>query len=345
MQIAFLCEFGGAHGWGHLIRCTAMAQAASSLGWRTILVADGPCERMPQEAEEAFDSFEFVGSFDSLPESVLNSDVLFADFMYRENEFYHSIQRSFIGKGELGKVFVATDDMQKRRMDAVDIVVNPEIGLNETAYEPKKYQLLGEKYCYLRRGFSKTKKRLIELDLDKPVPIFVMIGGTDPWNLSAPVLRELAASSRYSFSPTLLSGEKTDQLGNLKECFALFPHFRWVTSISSNEMAELMSSCALGVTACGSSVFEMAALNIPFVGLSIVDNQTATARKIETNWKLPILHLEDRKEGQPIGVVSAVESLLEDSSRFSLPYSSVDTSGCNRIMDVVRDCLADKVQT
>ena len=51
MKMAFLCSFGGTKGWGHLSRCTALAQEAQSRGWTTILVADGDLSIVFDEAQ------------------------------------------------------------------------------------------------------------------------------------------------------------------------------------------------------------------------------------------------------------------------------------------------------
>lgn len=336
--IAFLCEFGGKHGWGHLIRCSALAQAASKFEWKSILAANGPKEAMPKEVFESFDEHSFIQDFDSLPKAALKSDVLFVDFMYWPDEGYERMRKVFNPESKENLLLVATDDMQKRSLASVDVVINSEVGLREAQYK-SRIQLLGEKYCYLRSGFSSVEPHRSRLNLDKPISVFIMIGGTDPWNLSVPVLRELESLDMYSFSPVLLSGEQLSNLVEVKACLERFTNARWLNSLSSSEMARCIASCDVAIVACGSSVFELAALNVPFVGLSIVDNQTATAKKISEHWKLPILHIEERKSGQSLGIAQALESLLKNKTQYSNPYSKVDTGGCIRIMKTLGGLL------
>lgn len=324
--IALLCVFGGSKGWGHLSRCVALAQEASRRGWVARLIADGDPSTIPDEAKNAF--ARIVGPCDwisSLPREALEADILYVDEMYQSDKSIRRIRNQFNPEEASSPLLVATDDMQRRNMGAVDIVVNSEIGLKSASYRPRMRSLLGERYCHLRRPFSLA--RSFKRREDGLITLFVMIGGTDPFGLTEKALNSL---DRKRFAPIVVSGESDDQLTKL---LGEFESSEWHRRISGEEVADCVARSHYGVIACGSSVYELAALSLPFVGLSIIDNQTALARKVGTHWRMPIINCEDDKN---IGseARNALGRLMDTYPIGNVRnYSKVDGLGCKRILD------------
>ena len=333
-KIVFLCEFGGPKGWGHLTRCVAMAQEAGGRGWCTALVGSGTLAGLPQEAKEAFGSA--VGDCDwitELPPEAVSATVVFVDEMYQHDESLHRIRRQFLGEQKTGKLIIGTDDMQRRRMDAVDIVVNSEIQLFESSYAPCVQSLLGEKYSMLRRPFSRVNRCP---SLSGKTSVFVMMGGTDPFGLN---LRAVESLDRDFCIPNVVVGESYRHRSELEGLLSEFGESTLSQALSGREVVECMGASNYGIIACGTSSLELGALQLPFVGLSIIDNQTATARKIAKNWRLPILHCEER-EVQAAEIREKFEELLADFPRDrSKRFGEVDGLGCSRIMDVCERVL------
>jgi hypothetical protein len=72
-------------------------------------------------------------------------------------------------------------------------------------------------------------------------------------------------------------------------------------------------------------------MELPFVGLSVVDNQTATGRKVESHWGMPVLFLE----GESSNSLDLKASLTQLWARQRNAYSEVDTAGACRVADAL----------
>ncbi len=313
-RIVFKCSFGGADGWGHVVRCSALANAFQSRGWETVLWTDGEFTSLPSDVASSFTGASEEGE--------IKAPVLFVDEMYTEQSAFDGYVAAWKLRNP-GSVIAGVDDMQRRSMAGFDLVVNSEIGLVEASYASSS-ALLGERFALLRSGFQKPAVLENYGDFDGLVPILVMIGGTDAFGYLPRVLQSLAQIDGQRFAPVVVGDISSESLRP-------FAASRVLQRIGASEMAAWMAFCRLGIIGCGSSLYEAAAMELPFVGLSIVDNQVATARKVEAHWGMPILHLETGGTRE-LELSSSLLTLLEQKK---VAYSKVDTLGASRVCDAL----------
>ncbi|MBK1880462.1 hypothetical protein [Pelagicoccus mobilis] len=313
-RVVFKCAFGGENGWGHVVRCSALAAAFKNNGWETCLWGGGDSDLLPSEVHSAFVRLDASGS--------TKADVLCIDEMYTEQSSFDELLarwRRLNGSG----VVLGIDDMQVRSMAGFDLVLNTEIALREASYRSLK-ALLGERYALLRSGFGAPENTAdLPQMWEGSVPVLVMIGGTDPFGFTERVLEGLAEMGSDRFLPIVVSSEPKAMVDTL----ARFRAYRVLSRLGSAEVAAWMGFCRIGVIACGSTLYEASGMGLPFVGLSVVDNQTATARKVRTEWGMPVLNCE-KGSLDPLALQSGVETVL---SRARRPYSEVDTKGAERV--------------
>lgn len=314
-RVVFKCSFGGANGWGHVVRCSALANEFLSRGWETCLWSDGDLKSLPREVAAAYVSSTEGGE--------VAGDLLFVDEMYTEQSVLEGYARVWRKRND-GAVVAGIDDMQRRSMKGFDLVLNSEIGLVEAGYE-SGIRLLGESFALLRAGFRKPKMLKQDESFDGTTPVLVMMGGTDAFGYLPRVLDALACIDSLKIAPVIVGAGG----GDLSNVLKRFTVSRVLNRIDSAELAAWMRFCRVGVIACGSSLYEAAAVELPFVGLSIVDNQTATARKVEANWGMPVLFLEGNCEFS----ISLSGSLLKLIDRPRVEYSEVDTKGASRVCE------------
>jgi len=301
-----------------VIRSSALAGVFKEHGWEPCLWGEGDANALPRDVRESFVRFDATGD--------LPADLLCIDEMYTSQSDLEKLISKWRARNPLGTV-VGMDDMQNRSMAGFDVVVNTEIGLSEATYEAGK-ALLGERYALLRRGFS-SPVRLERLPLvrEEQIPVLVMMGGTDPYGYTSRVLAVLAGLGADRFVPVVVGRESLELALALKP----FEEAACLSQLGASEIAAWMRFCRLGVIACGSSLYEAAAMELPFVGLSIVDNQTATARQVETLWGRAIHFCEDGRFDPKV-----LSRLIEDSlSSDTTAYSSVDTKGARRVFEVL----------
>lgn len=324
LRIVFRCSFGGEHGWGHIVRCSALACELRSRGWSTILWADRELSILPRDVASSFCEREWDQSSPA--------DVLLIDEMYTQQSVLEEIVRTWRLLNSSG-VVVGVDDMQRRCMSGFDLVLNTEIGLKSAGYS-SAVSLLGEQYALLRPGFQVPAKLADLGEFDGLIPVLVMVGGTDPFGCLPRVLDALARMDGFSVAPIVV-GPKGKDLSAELEAFVCA---RVLRGVGASELAAWMLFCRLGIIGCGTSLYEAAAMKLPFVGLSIVDNQTATARKVVESWGMPVLHLED-KHDVPLDFGSVLSALIVRGSEV---YSEVDTLGASRVADALEILCAER---
>ncbi|MEM9159475.1 MAG: hypothetical protein AAGB46_10535, partial [Verrucomicrobiota bacterium] len=138
-EIVFYCRFGGKLGWGHVIRCSALAEAAQDSGWNTKLYTRSDLSVLGEETRAAFNEFVDEGSV-ALEEVVESADVLFVDEMYWKDSDFERVAKVTRARG---CCLAATDDMQQRVLECVDLILNPEPGLRGRPYKSNGRQLVG----------------------------------------------------------------------------------------------------------------------------------------------------------------------------------------------------------
>ena len=223
-------------------------------------------------------------------------------------------------------------------MGSVDIVLNPEPGLSGDRYDARMRSLLGESYCLLRSGFSEGRDGKEDWEEGR-IPIFVMMGGSDAFGLSALTLRVLARLDPERIAPVLVCGEASRCSDEVESLLTEFDRSEKLVGLDSVGIAAWMRRCKLGVIGCGSSVFEMAALGVPFVGLQLVDNQERTARAIEQRWGIPIVEREeDRRMAERLGI--EVGRLIERlGSGWRPRFEGIDCWGARRVLEAIEGGL------
>lgn len=278
-------------------------------------------ESLPAEVAAAYSNFSRSGA--------ISGDLLFIDEMYTEQLALEACALAWRRRNP--KALVAgIDDMQRRSMQGFDLALNAEIGLAKARYESRQ-MLLGERFALLRVGFRTPAELEIDESFRGCIPVLLMVGGTDAFGYLPRVLDSLARVESVSLAPVVVGDGGAD----LSQALQRFSASKVLNRIGAAELAAWMRFCRAGVIGCGSSLYEAAAAELPFIGLSIVDNQTATARKVEGHWGMPILHLE----GQPDGPLELSRPLLELLVRPRSKYSDVDTKGaarvCERLIELV----------
>lgn len=171
-----------------------------------------------------------------------------------------------------GKVFLMDDLM--RDSYPVDGVINYNVFAEQDWYAlhyPDKLRWIGPAYVPLRPEFTDTTKA----DTNHSNQILITTGGGDQEHIGAKILYSLYCPD-YIFHVILgnFSGQDLEL-----EAFAARKE-NIILHHAVDHMAELMSKCMLGITAGGSTVYEMCAMKLPFLVFSYAENQEALAEYI-----------------------------------------------------------------
>ncbi len=329
-SLLVLCRFGGKHGWGHVTRCSALCDWGRTLGWKTELATSSDPIELASETQAAFDVVSRYPTMDL--ESILanrdNIDCVLIDEMYWDDSFY-SQARDLVGRVN-GARLVAIDDMNKRSLGSAHLVLNTEFGLRSADYDASA-TLLGERYALIRRGFSRPRTVAWPGELNC-IRVLVMIGGTDPLAVAESVLSCLLEREE-PIVPVVVSGDGVREK-SIMEQLNRFPHFEYRQRLPSQELAGWVAACDFGIIGCGTSVFEFAAMDTPFAGVVVADNQLRTATQLKERG-LPVVSAIDGGDIR-IGLHRVVDALAQ-SSRDGLPskLATVDLRGCERVLEAI----------
>lgn len=173
---------------------------------------------------------------------------------------------------------VLMDDVAGRSYP-VDCVINYNASADpkhySQMYQGEKVRLLiGSTYIPVRRQFRNRNYQI----RDEVQSVLITTGGGDSDNITGQILERLYNKSMLfylvigRFNPHFqeLKGLE-ERCGNVRVCYDV------------KDMAKLMEKCDIAVTAGGSTVYELAAVGVPFICFSYAENQETLTDYIREN--------------------------------------------------------------
>lgn len=155
----------------------------------------------------------------------------------------------------------------------VSVVVNYNIYAFDIPYEEiyrgtKTKLLLGPQYAPLREEFQNIDP-CVRNTVQR---ILITVGGSDIYNIAGKILHRITTDERFSgIEFHVVAGRLNPYIVELQEIAEVNPLIHIHQNVT--EMAKLMLSCDLAVTAGGSTMYELCACGVPSVCFSLADNQ------------------------------------------------------------------------
>lgn len=230
---------------------------------------------------------------------------------------------------------VCLDDVPGRRV-ACDVLLNQNLGVTAEEYEPLiphgTTLLLGPRYALLRPEVKEHAGSYRQSA--KPRRVLVTLGGADPADHTARVLKELAGTPDLELDVVLGAlyphADPKDRLAGIA------PE-RVRVHRGPDGLLELARQADLAVTAGGSTVWELACLGIPMVVIGTAANQKAVLRGLKAEQAALVVGWIESMESGTIG--RAVQSLLAAPSRLEelskAAIRLVDGKGVERVVEVI----------
>ncbi|MCM1063927.1 MAG: UDP-2,4-diacetamido-2,4,6-trideoxy-beta-L-altropyranose hydrolase [Eubacterium sp.] len=334
-------------GAGHLMRCLTVAdELQKHMDSRGILFvcADGrSAELARSRGYEAFvldsDPREMeaeLSAWPGIPVRDKETDVIIDSYFVTER-YLRKIR-------EYGRVTLL-DDMGEERFP-VDRIVNYNVFADRERYE-SLYQgsgtelILGSAYVPVRPQFRERAYKVRERVED----ILITAGGGDVDNIAGKILERVRKEAQ-----TAMAGGNgiTHEMLNYHLVIGGFnPHFEEMKALERqqpdvhiyhnvHDMAELMCCCDLAVTAGGSTVYELAALGVPFICFSYAENQenmTEYLRREEIGFSAGAYHRDP--EAVLERIAEQAGTLMKDRKKrngcYLMERRMVDGAGAERL--------------
>ena len=174
--------------------------------------------------------------------------------------------------------------------------------------------------------------------------ILITTGGTDPYNITGKVLKELLSEDLYKeFIFKVIVGGMNTNIEQLQE-LAKDERVRLLYNVSN--MGELMKSSQYAISAGGTTLFELCACKVPTVCFSFAENQRAFTE--EMGKRKVMLYAGDAREDADIEkvIVENVSAFVLDD-KLNEEYVSrmmqlVDGKGTERIAEFFEKIACDK---
>lgn len=330
-------------GAGHLMRCMTIAQELAELWGRDnirFLCADSGSGAVAEEAgfrtdvldtdyrdmEAELPAWERV--FEDSAGGLTGTDNLILV------DSYHVTDKYLRALGRFG-VTVLLDDLGERPWP-VDCVINYNAPADLEQYRALYHGtgtrlLIGGQYVPLRRQFRDRHYLVREV----PKTALITTGGGDVENIGGRILKRLYREDMEFY---LVTGRFNP---HLKELRALEKSLKNVhVRHDVKDMAGLMEQCDIAVTAGGTTVYELAAVGVPFLCFSCAENQEALEAYIG---KAEIAGAAGAWHRDPEGTLERMAGLFEElventntrKAFHQREKSMIDGGGAARLADLL----------
>ncbi|MGO5072732.1 UDP-2,4-diacetamido-2,4,6-trideoxy-beta-L-altropyranose hydrolase [Clostridium sporogenes] len=274
MKIAIRADGGSQIGMGHIMRTLVLAkELAKTNDVFYICKVDVP---LSSKYKSGMDKVKAEGfNVVTINENnIINDlkniavDCLITD-SYDVNEEYFNLTKGMF------EITGYIDDMNLHYFN-VDFIINQNIGAEEYSYKANKDTrlFLGTNYTMLREEFRKNPNKNIKKEVQN---FMITVGGADPngiTNIICNYVKDLEFKFHVIIGPSFKEEniKKLIYLKNLKDNINLY--------FNAN-MIEIMNKCDIAISACGSTLYELSACQVPTLGLIIADNQQKIAYKMD----------------------------------------------------------------
>lgn len=267
-KAAIIADYGKDTGMGHLVRCGSLVKELKE-DFSVVFAAvnDEHFPFVKEFAEKAgagavaVDELLYVGGY-------VKADLIIIDNPKTTAKLLTDIKNDY-------EVCAVIDDNHILPFYDVDFVINQNIGAENRTYHARKDTelLLGLEYLMLRDIFADAKPIDISADVKN---IVVTMGGSDYKNTTQKALELLSGYGEYVIhvvvGPAFQNKRQLESFA--KSAANVILHYDPL-------MPEVFSKCQAAVSACGSTVYELAAMGVPTVGIITAENQQSASIEME----------------------------------------------------------------
>ncbi|MEW6428680.1 MAG: UDP-2,4-diacetamido-2,4,6-trideoxy-beta-L-altropyranose hydrolase [Thermodesulfobacteriota bacterium] len=279
-QLLIRADADGRIGTGHVMRCLALAQAWRRLSGGPVVFA-GRIESAPLRQRLRDEGFSLC----SLP--VPASPEAEAAFLaerfsdpvggWLALDGYHFDAAWQLALRAAGLRLLVIDDAVRLPLYHADCLLNPGIHAETLRYpcEGEPLQLLGCNYALLREEFTARMEEALPVT-GRVRNLLLTMGGADPGDCTKDILLALAKTGRKDLRVRAVLGGANPHRPALA---GLLPELPFPCELleASRDMAGLMRHADAAISAAGTTVYELAAMGVPFLSVVIAANQRHNA--------------------------------------------------------------------
>ena len=261
MKVCILTEAGKNIGFGHITRCIGVYQAFEETGTLPEFVVSGDETIRHLLKEKNCKVFDWLNNRQLLFEILNNADIVFIDSYLADYDLYEKISN-------LVKTVVYFDDDIRIEYPR-GIILNGAVSAEGMPYHKRGdiTYLLGTRYTPLRKEFWDVPAKPIRNNLEA---IMITFGGADIHNLTPKVLILLADNHPELLKKVIIA----KGFGNITEIEKLKDNNTELIYLpNASEMKNIMLDADIAISACGQTLYELARIGVPTIGICAAENQ------------------------------------------------------------------------
>lgn len=240
---------------------------------------------------------------------------------------------------KVSKKLMVIDDLADRVHDC-DYLLDQTFLREKEDYEIFSHDkctfMLGTNYALLRDEFSVSSEHIIqqrESDIERGISsILIMMGGTDPKDLTSKVLDALLIDE-FCWKITIVLGKTAPHFENVSKYCNSDSRLTLLTDVSN--VAELMLSHQLCIGAPGSTSWERCALGLPSIVIPFADNQLLLAQNTSSQGLSTLCDIESISDS----LNSKVRDLCDPDLYMDMVHrclKACDGMGTSRVYSIIR---------
>jgi len=322
MKIFIITEGGKDIGFGHITRCLSLYQAFEEKGIKPkfIVNADNSIEGILINVN--YEKFNWFKERNKIFKIIENADIVIIDSYLADISFYKKLS-------ELVKLAIYIDD--NKRLDYPrGIVLNGNIHAEKLNYPKKEgiIYLLGTKYTPLRKEFWEVPEKKIK---EKIESIMVTFGGDDAKNMT-PKIMNLLNKEYPALKKNIIIGKAFHNIEEINK--EVDENTNLIYYSNAGKIKEIMLESDIAISAGGQTLYELARIGVPAIGVYIAENQMGNIKEWE---RMRFLEYAGwNKENNFIKKIKNLLKYLEDikvrKNKSKIGRKFVDGKGAKRIV-------------
>lgn len=340
-DVAIIADGNSEIGMGHIMRCSAIADALQSIGFSSLFITSDE-EAEAQIAELGYDSECLHSDYRLLAEQdegiidCLKSKCVsfaFFDSYYSSNSLFEAVSR---------EVPVGCFGYGKKYFQGMQLIVPYGISSDrqwyDSSFDAEKTQVLfGSQYVPLKKAFWSTPKKNMN---KKPERLLLTSGGTDPLGITQALVKKIRSTGN-EIALDIVVGQFYDVKALKTACDDIL-------NISFHEgmtdLSRIMSEASLSISAGGMTLYELMASSVPTIAYAFVDNQLGNSLLDGgVVWCGDIRKNGNIDETAVVNIVTKLNNLMispEDCKQLVERGRSIcDGHGAERIAKAIKDFI------
>jgi UDP-2,4-diacetamido-2,4,6-trideoxy-beta-L-altropyranose hydrolase len=324
MLLTILTEGGHEMGYGHITRCLSVSQSLIEAGAKVSFIVNGDSEVSNILPEKSIENFDWINNERRLLYLLQKIDILLIDSMLINRALFIQIMA-------IVPNIVFIDDYfqwSHKKGLIIDWTVLAEKKRKHIMAPSVKY-LFGATYTALRKEFWDVSERKVSDILDN---VLVTFGGSDIRNLTPRILRLVSKNLPNAKTTIIIGGSYR----NLEEIEAeANESTTLVYSPDAERMKECMLKADIAIASGGQTLYELARVGVPTIGIISVDNQLDDINGWEETGFLKNAGWWDSRdlEQNIVKLVNICSKRHERGKMTKIGRSFVDGQGAKRIAD------------